>query len=735
PSSSQPKKTQRPRKAKRTTEISQSSGPIPLVADETVTKEWEDIMKRAATTASSLEAEQDNDAQTRFKTPSKQSNDPPLSRVNTLGSGEDILKLRELMKLCTKLSKRVLDLETTKTGQAKEIANSRKKLKKLERGKKSRTNKLKRLYKIGSSRRVESSEEASLSDQDDASKQGRIGDIDANINVTLVNEALNDEDLFRVNDLDGEEVIVDKEVVKPVDEEITLAQTLTEVKSTIIKAKGIVMEEPSESTPIISSQQPSQVKVQDKGKGKMVEVEVPMKRKDQIRFDKEFSLKLQEEEENATVAGKPVTISKASIRSDLLFDDADGIDSLNNQAIFDNIQLIGPSPSIAIPDINPKGSGGNHGGQSSNDTSLSGNEDGLTLQSVYDLCVSLCKQVTTQAKEIKALKAQVKKLKKGVKPLITHHKAWMKSVALKTRLARKTSLKKKGVQKGQNKFIQDIPTGGASRRKDRREVLPLTKEQNFFKINHCCCAQRKFLRQQRARGKLACLKVGDKGEQMRRVYALGGERCGSDSEVIRRDNKGELRDGVCAGHTCKLQIIGGAAVGSVSMWGGVESGWGWCHGLTGGAHVERRCLRIDLFATSDLWRSLDTWHTTLCVELKDGTIIYMLVEKRYPLSKELLQQMFDLGLEVQEESIAALQLVVVHNPNYTNDQNLLVSTKPLPSTVQPAQSDKHDLIRSGVGVDTAYAGIGYDVLEFLGVGTTHGYAVSSLMDTAYWLSE
>ncbi|GJX07084.1 putative ribonuclease H-like domain-containing protein [Tanacetum coccineum] len=117
---------------------------------------------------------------------------------------------------------------------------------------------------------------------------------------------------------------------------------------------------------------------------------------------------------DATVVGKPVTISEASIRSDLLFDDADGIDSLNNQAIFDNIQLMGPSPSIAIPDSNPEDSGGNHG---------------------------------AQAKEIKALKAQVKKLKKGVKPLITHHKSWMKSVALKTRLARKTSVKKKGYKK------------------------------------------------------------------------------------------------------------------------------------------------------------------------------------------------------------------------------------------------------------------------------------------------
>ncbi|GKA05877.1 putative ribonuclease H-like domain-containing protein [Tanacetum coccineum] len=42
-----------------------------------------------------------------------------------------------------------------------------------------------------------------------------------------------------------------------------------------------------------------------------------------------------------SLAGKSVSISEASIRSDLLFDDADGIDSLPNQAIFDAIQLMG----------------------------------------------------------------------------------------------------------------------------------------------------------------------------------------------------------------------------------------------------------------------------------------------------------------------------------------------------------------------------------------------------------
>ncbi|GKA34706.1 hypothetical protein Tco_0721135, partial [Tanacetum coccineum] len=95
----------------------------------------------------------------------------------------------------------------------------------------------------------------------------------------------------------------------------------------------------------------------------------------------------------------------------------------------------------------PEVSGGNDGGQSSSDRSLSRNEDGLTLQSVDDLCVSLCKQVIDQAKEIKHLKAQIKKFKKKAKPVITHHKAWMKSVSMKLRLAGKKSLKKKWMQK------------------------------------------------------------------------------------------------------------------------------------------------------------------------------------------------------------------------------------------------------------------------------------------------
>ncbi|GJT76710.1 putative ribonuclease H-like domain-containing protein [Tanacetum coccineum] len=256
----------------------------------------------------------------------------------------------------------------------------------------------------------------------------------------------------------------------------------------------------------------------------------------------------------AKVAGKAVSISEASIRSDLLFDDADGIDTLPNQAIFDAIQQMGskstswdqvptniatavicltsnqkynfsklifdgkqlanvsvpldhfpvhnltskvfsfmvkkgkhfsgkvtplfatmlvqptqdegasserpsealptpspaptsevpyepqtdsspahtsevpiehqpdpsprPSPTTTVPDSIPETSGENLGSHSSSDKSLSGNEGDMTIQGVYDLCLSLCKQVSDQAKEIQALKAQITKLKKQAKPIV-----------------------------------------------------------------------------------------------------------------------------------------------------------------------------------------------------------------------------------------------------------------------------------------------------------------------------
>nr|GEW29100.1 hypothetical protein [Tanacetum cinerariifolium] len=69
------------------------------------------------------------------------------------------------MELCTKLSDRVLDLEKTETAQANEIVDLKKRVKKLERKRRSRTPRM-TLFKIGTSRRRSLGE-------DDASKQGR----------------------------------------------------------------------------------------------------------------------------------------------------------------------------------------------------------------------------------------------------------------------------------------------------------------------------------------------------------------------------------------------------------------------------------------------------------------------------------------------------------------------------------------------------------------------------------
>ncbi|GJZ00929.1 retrovirus-related pol polyprotein from transposon TNT 1-94 [Tanacetum coccineum] len=74
-------------------------------------------------------------AQTRSENVSKFSNDLLLAGVNTPRSGEDSLQLKELMKFCTKLQQRVLDLENTKTAQAQEITSLKKRVKKLERKK------------------------------------------------------------------------------------------------------------------------------------------------------------------------------------------------------------------------------------------------------------------------------------------------------------------------------------------------------------------------------------------------------------------------------------------------------------------------------------------------------------------------------------------------------------------------------------------------------------------------
>ncbi|GKC03364.1 hypothetical protein Tco_0994974 [Tanacetum coccineum] len=237
----------------------------------------------------------------------------------------------------------LISTPSSKTAHAKEIASLKKRVKQLEKRKKSRTSGLKRLKKVSSASRVESSNDVSLGAQEDASKQGRkITDLDADAEVTLIDETeerYDEEMLFDVqDDLQGEEVIAEKEVsaVDPVTtagevvttasatttvDELTLAQTLIEITTAKPKAK----EQASAFTLIVSSSQLPQAK--DKGKGKIVESEKTLKKKDQVALDEELALRLQAKEQ-AELERERVAQEEASKAA--IIEELDGIQAMIN---------------------------------------------------------------------------------------------------------------------------------------------------------------------------------------------------------------------------------------------------------------------------------------------------------------------------------------------------------------------------------------------------------------------
>ncbi|GJZ28763.1 hypothetical protein Tco_0573410 [Tanacetum coccineum] len=78
-------------------------------------------------------------------------------------------------------------------------------------------------------------------------------------------------------------------------------------------------------------------------------------------------------------------------------------------------------------------------------------------------------------------------------------------------------------------------------------------------------------------------------------------------------------------------------------------------------YSETTLERIELILWGDLKIMIESSTKENDQKFKDGTVIYMLVERRYPLSKELLQRMLDLGLEVERESTVAFDLIRVFN--------------------------------------------------------------------------
>ncbi|GJY65165.1 hypothetical protein Tco_0466625, partial [Tanacetum coccineum] len=476
----------------------------------------------------------------------------------------------------------------------------------------------------------------------------------------------------------------------------------------------------------------------------------------------------------AKVASKPVSISEASIRSDLLFDDADGIDSLPNQAIFDAIKFSGPFTLLLhIPDSISAG-----------------------------FLVGI-KEVTDQAKEIKHLKAQIKKLKKKAKPVITHHRAWMKfgrksakaepSVHIdpvfdeladdtldymetedtqdvgRTR-KEKVSTDRSRVSTDKEEVSIDRPDEGTDDQTEGKSDTPTTQTPTptTFGDDETITQDERWLERFKKIGKQREVKKLAEEEAIKATLSNEYDLYPSKNELIDlalRLKDEEMRSSLLQKNSKDTAKVDVTEQGTKKRKGGhmkmlarkrkrpqsdVDSDdeHRKClkivtfEGTIDSEIMERKsviarlnkvsspdgdylviyrangnfrafnCLlevlhifdRQDLFHLydlvmeqyseitlegielilwgdlkimmessqeendqSDLWDDQQDWEIVTwrlyeacgvyILELKDGTVIHMLVERRYPLSKDLLQRMLDLGLEVERESTAALDLI------------------------------------------------------------------------------
>ncbi|GJT77065.1 hypothetical protein Tco_1043790 [Tanacetum coccineum] len=241
----------------------------------------------------------------------------PTHSNDLLLSGEDSLKLNDLMEICTKLQQRVLDLENTKTAQAQEISSLKLRVKRLEKKGWSRTHKLKRLFKVGRSAQVVSSEDEG---QDVVEKEVSSADpvttasVEVSAATTTTTTAIIEVDLTLAQALAELRSAKPKVVVQEL-----VQNTTTTTPLTIPKAKSITFRDPGEST-TRTTLTPIPSNIKDKGKAKMMEPKKPLKKKEQIRLDEELAFKLQaEEKEQARLAReKAEKVEEANISWDNL---------------------------------------------------------------------------------------------------------------------------------------------------------------------------------------------------------------------------------------------------------------------------------------------------------------------------------------------------------------------------------------------------------------------------------
>nr|GFA62698.1 hypothetical protein [Tanacetum cinerariifolium] len=266
------------------------------------------------------------------------------------GDAEFPTQLQQALNVCFALSKRVENLENDNAAQKLVIIKLKVRVKRLEKANMVKSSKLRRLRKVGASRRVES-----YADMEDVFNQGRmIDDMDMDEGIDLVkdadiaesegrNAAEHAEKQAEIYNLDPDHSLKflsiqeDDSEVQEVVEVVTTAKLITKVvtavalqvsaasitipaasatipaaKPTILVAltvvaaytrrrKGVIIKDPEEELPLKTHAET--LKVKDKGKGILVETSKTIKKKDQIEMDAEYKVakrrKLSEEAQEA----------------------------------------------------------------------------------------------------------------------------------------------------------------------------------------------------------------------------------------------------------------------------------------------------------------------------------------------------------------------------------------------------------------------------------------------------
>nr|GFA45891.1 hypothetical protein [Tanacetum cinerariifolium] len=228
--------------------------------------------------------------------------------------------LQEALDACAALTRRVEHLEHDKVAQDLEITKLKTRVKKLERANKVKPLKLRRLRKVGTFQRIESSDDTIMEDvinqgrmideldRDEADKQAEIYQIDMDHAAKVL--STHEEELTEV-----QKVVEVVTTAKLITEVVTAASAPVSATSIIIPAaelnvpaatitaapvkaaaastrrrRGVVIRDPEEESIAIT---PAETK--DKGKGILVEEPKPMKKKQQVEMDEAYARKLHEE--------------------------------------------------------------------------------------------------------------------------------------------------------------------------------------------------------------------------------------------------------------------------------------------------------------------------------------------------------------------------------------------------------------------------------------------------------